>query len=166
MTGPERVDNRPGAKYRSDEWKARVGAGLRRYHERRRAAAKVRPSDLETLSARGSNVRPELLPYVAAGASDAEAVLNALGGPEATTPQRRLLAEDFGRLGAVLRAVTARFFQTGDAELASKASGLVSTRRSLLLAIGLDLPEREVPSLESYLRAVGAEDSDRDEGAA
>jgi hypothetical protein len=145
---------RPGAKYGSPEWRARVSAGLRRRYAQDREAKRVRPADLEQLRERNAGTRPELLPFLEAGACECAAVLEALGG--GVTPQRRILAEDLGRLGALLRAVVALFAQTGAPELASRAASLATSRRSILATLGLERCEKTL-DLGTYLEQRAAE---------
>lgn len=128
------------------EWKARIAEGRRRAGEaRRRERAyrrellRVAPSDLLALAAGDFDaVRPELLPLVEGGADEAAALLLAMGGADRASPQRMIAAQDFGRLGAVLRGLLLRWAQTNDPELASRIATVSSARRALLGLLGLD----------------------------
>lgn len=140
-------------------WKANVAEGRRRAGDaRRRERAhqrerlRVAPQDLLAIEAGDVDaVRPELLALVSAGADEAHALLEAQGGAERASPQRTIAAQDFGRLGAVLRGLLLRWAQTGDPELASRIATVSSARRALLGMLGLD-ERREEKSLEDYLR--------------
>jgi hypothetical protein len=140
----------------SEAQRARVSRGLRRYHDVQREAARVRPADLVALSRAGvkshAPVRPALLPFLAAGADETAALISQLGGAEALTPARRLLAEDTGRLGALARALVARFAETADSEIASRVATLVNARRQNLMALGLERVVQDVEDLSVYLR--------------
>jgi len=83
-------------------------------------------------------VRPELRPLTQAAAAELSALLEALGGAERVSPQRRALIEDTARLGLVLRVSLLRVVQTGDGEAASCVNAAASARRANLQALGLD----------------------------
>ncbi|MEB2346935.1 MAG: hypothetical protein OZ948_19655 [Deltaproteobacteria bacterium] len=145
-------------RYRTLEEREAVSRGLRRWHERRRIAAerrierlRVAPQDLLAIEAGDVDaVRPELMAAVAAGADEAHALLEAQGGADHAGPARTIAAQDFGRLGAVMRGLLLRWAQTGDPELASRVATLSSARRGLLSLLGLD--ERRVErDLGQYL---------------
>lgn len=141
---------RPGAPIGSPEWRRRVSEGVRRSRDRRRQAARVRPQDLARL--RESGTVPERISgFLESAEVEAEALLEALGGPDAVSPQRRALVEDAARVGLVLRAELARYVQTADPDAASRVGSLASARRASLVALGLDRAERTVPDLRTYL---------------
>lgn len=152
--GPQSAGCLPGdlvsGRRHTPETRRRIAHGVRRANERRAQAARLYASDARDL-ANGARVRPELRPFLAAGAEETAAVVEALGGPDALTPQRRLLADDLGRLGALLRALVALFAQDPDPEVASRVATLAGARRQNLAALGLDRAEREVPDLRTYL---------------
>jgi len=146
-------------RYKTLEQREAISRGLKRWHERRRIAAerrierlRVAPQDLLAIEAGDVDaVRPELMAAVAAGSDEAFALLEAQGGAERASPQRTIAAQDFGRLGAVLRGLLLRWAQTGDLEIASRIATVSSARRSLLGLLGLD-ERREEKTLEAYLR--------------
>jgi len=146
---------KPGARYGSPEWKARVGAGVRRHFEVRRERARIMPCDLIALARPGSAVRRELRPLLDAGEAELTALVGAIGA-ERASPQRLLVAQDVARLGVLVRALMLRFGQDGDGETASKIGTLIGVRRAGLLALGLDEQRHEV-SLHEYLAQRAAE---------
>ena len=146
---------RPGAPRSSPEWRARVSAGLRRYYERRRYVAKVVPSDLAAIRTSGQ-VPAHLAPFLEAAHVEAEALIEALGGPDALSPQRCALVHDVARVGLVMRAELARYVQSGEGDSAARVGTLAGQRRATLQALGLDRVTREL-DLESYLRKHAAE---------
>ena len=125
----------------------------------------MRPLDLVRLR-RSGTVAESLRPYLAMAEAEAEALLDALGGPDNVSPQTRAIVDDVARVGLLLRALLARFAQSGgegerDADLASKVGTLVSVRRSSLAAVGLARVARDV-SLASYVaREYGGNAEDR-----
>ena len=146
---------RPGAEYGSPEWRERVSAGLRRYHERRRKVAQVAPRDLARL-ARDGELAPSLRPLLPIAAEEAYELTEALGGLASVSPQRRAIIEDIVAVGIVLRATLARFLQTRDHELGSKVGTLASARRASLQALGLERVAKEL-DLSTYLAQKAAE---------
>jgi hypothetical protein len=158
MSRERRPGERPGATYRSAEWKARISAGLLRRAALTRAREQVTDLGILRLMRSGTGTLREMRPYLEGGAVESERLLAALGGAECVSPQRRVLLDDFVRTGVVLRAALARFVQTGDPECASRVGTLVSVRRASLVAIGLD-EHRVEHDLGEYLstkRATGA----------
>jgi hypothetical protein len=101
-------------------------------------------------------VRDELLPLLGTAEVEGVELLDALGGPDRVSPQRRALIEDTARLGLVLRASLVRFIQAGDGDAASRVNAAASARRANLVALGLDRVAREVPTLDRYLSARAA----------
>jgi hypothetical protein len=148
-----RVDRRPGAKRGSLEHRARISHGLRRYHELRREAAKLRPRDLDRLRSSGT-VIPALRPLLDLADLDAQEIMTALGGLDDVSPMRRQLVEDVIALGIAMRATTAAYLQTGDGELASRLATLANARRQNLVTLGLEHTEREI-TLRDYLVSKG-----------
>ena len=142
---------KPGAPMGSAERSARISAGLLRYNAQRRARGAVVDADLRALTRGEAECRPSLRPYIAAGVAEAQAIVEALGGPEALSPQRQALMRDVARLSAVVGAVTAAFFRSEDPELIPKLTSAIAARRGLLERLGLD--ERRVEhDLGTYIR--------------
>jgi len=142
---------KPGAIYLTREWRERVGKGLRRYHALRRELARVMPSDLARLRETGT-LRPELLPLLGTAEVEAVELLDALGGPDRVSPQRRALIEDTARLGLVMRASLVRFMQSGDGDSGGRVNAAAAARRANLVALGLDRVMKDVPDLDAFLR--------------
>ena len=99
---------------------------------------RVLPSDRRAFERPGALVRPELRPLTQAAAAELSALLEALGGPERVSPQRRALIDDTARLGLVLRVSLLRVVQAGDGDAASRVNAAASARRANLQALGLD----------------------------
>jgi len=134
----------------TDDTKARISHGLKRYYERKRKIEAVTPRDLR-LERRGL-VTPALRPALLAAEAECADILEALGGVDHVTPQRRAIVEDLARVGVALRGTLAAYLRSEDPDLASKVGSLASVRRTLLTAIGLERLEKEVPDLSTYLR--------------
>jgi len=149
--------------------RARISHGLKRYYERKRKLATVTPRDLR-LERKGL-VAPSLRPALLAAEAECADVLEALGGADHVSPQRRVIVEDLARVGVALRGTLAAYVRTEDPELASKVGSLASVRRALLTALGLDRVCREI-DLATYIeqaaqnRAHGANDADPDTSSA
>ncbi len=144
------------------EHRARIARGLQRFHERRRAATRISPSDLRTLAQPGSPVRAELRPLLRAAELELEHLVAAVGGDQASA-QRVLLAQDCARLGLLVRALMRRFGQGADPDVAAKVGTLISARRASLVALGLD--ERRVElDLHEYLSQQRQDAQDRSGG--
>ena len=138
----------------SEDTRARISRGLKRYYERKRAVSLVTPKDLR-LTDKGV-VAPSLRPALLAAEAECADVLEALGGADHVSPQRRVIVEDLARVGVALRGTLAAYVRTEDPELASKVGSLASVRRALLTAIGLERREKEL-DLQSYLTQRTAE---------
>jgi hypothetical protein len=138
-----------------------VSAGLRRYHERRRQLAEVKPRDLARLERTGVVAR-SLRPLIGIAAEEAEGLTIALGGPDRITPQQRILVEDLCAVGITLRACMALFLKEPDPDIASKIGTLAGARRSSLALLGLSRCENEVPDLSTYLREKALENAASD----
>lgn len=145
---------RPGAPHGSAEWRARVGAGVRRAQARRRELARVAPADLRHFEQSGA-VAAALAPHVAAAQEEAAAITEALtaSGRRELTPQREALVGDLVRLGVVLRGELGRYLATQDPEAASRVSSLAGARRQHLQTLGLERVAEDAPNLHDYLRA-------------
>ena len=140
-----------------EETKRRISRGLRRYYQRRREAALVRPRDLDHLRASGT-VAPPLWPLLEIAEQEAEELLAALGGPDRLTPQRRLIVEDLVAVGIALRAELARYMQAQDGDAAARVGTLANSRRASLAALGLERLETEI-DLTTYLEKRGSHQS-------
>lgn len=150
MSAPTRAD-----RY-SAEWRQRVSHGSKRgkarakfERERARERAQIRPRDLARWEELGL-VEPSLLPLVQQAQDEVESIVEALGGADRVSPQRRVLIEDFCRLGIAVRGVTASYLRTADHELASKIGTLTGQRRTLLESIGLERIAKEVELADRY----------------
>jgi hypothetical protein len=148
----KRVDRRPGARRGSDEWRRRVGAGIRRHYERRREAERLGAGELAALE-RSGTVSLALRPFVAQAQSEALDLVEALGGESCVSEQRMLLIRDTVRLGVMLAALVARALQREvlDLDEAGKIASLVNARRANIVAAGLDRVTREL-DLTEYLK--------------
>jgi hypothetical protein len=135
--------------------RARISHGLKRYHDRQRKVAEVSPRDLRRLEKSGT-VAEALRPLLPIAAEEAYELTEALGGPEAVSPQRRMIIEDLAAMGITLRATLALFLQSSDSELVSKISALASARRASLQALGLERISKEL-DLTTYLAQKAAE---------
>jgi len=159
-----------GSRTRTPQERERISRGLRRYFALRRQREKVLPSDLIALQ-RGATLRPVAAACLSAALVEAEALVEALGGPEEVTPQRRLLIDDLARAGALLRASCARALETeSDTDAASRVSALIGARARILGMLGLERVRREL-DLDGYLarrspaeRANGSEAPAADRG--
>jgi hypothetical protein len=156
---------KPGAKYRSPEWRGRISSGLRVMHERRRQAATVLPSDLVRWTRRGS-VRKELAGLLEVHAGEMADIGNALGGLGTLSPQRQALLRDWCRLGVAVSLVAGRMLSKPDTaeagELASRLATLATARARILSLVGLD-ERREELDLPAYIaqRAAAAADGNQ-----
>lgn len=136
------------------ETREKIRHGLRRYYERRRAVTAVAPLDLARFGK--GIVTPRLRSYLRAAEAECADVLEALGGADNVSAQRRVIVEDLARVGVVLRGTLAAYLRTEDPELASKVGTLAAARRGLLVALGLERVSKEL-DLASYLEQRAAE---------
>lgn len=132
------------------ESRRRIAHGLARFHAVRVARETIMPADIRALERNSSGVRAEMRPLLEAAAIESETLLEALGGAERVSPQRRVLLDDFVRVGVVLRAMVTRYAQTADPECGSRVGTLAAVRRASLVAIGLD-ERREELDLRGYM---------------
>jgi len=154
MTSPRR-HRRPGARIRSDEWRARVSIGVKRgiAHRRARLAAEARigAEELRAFADAGlvtARLHPLLEAELRAGAEVLQAVA------VDPSPQQRMLVADLTRLGVVLRGELAKYVSTQDADSAVRITSTINARRQLLVTLGLTRAARDVePDLRSYLAA-------------
>lgn len=145
----------------SADTRARISRGLKRHFARKRAVSLVTPHDLR-LSDKGI-VAPSLRPALLAAEAECADVLEALGGADHVSPQRRVIVEDLARVGVALRGTLAAYVRTEDPELASKVGSLASVRRALLTAIGLERVTREL-DLTEYLKQTAQNRRDGENG--
>ena len=108
------------------------------------------PRDLQELRANGS-ISPSVMPFVPDGEQECMELIDQLGGPDCLSAAERILCEDVGRMGVVLRAEAARYAQTQDSDAASRVSALSSARRQAVALLGLRPREVQVASLGDYL---------------
>ncbi|MCH7644343.1 MAG: hypothetical protein IH974_05850 [Myxococcales bacterium] len=94
---------------------------------------------------------PSLLPLVAIAEDELRAIIQAMGGPDCVTEQERALAEDFARMGVVLRGELARYIG-GEPKAGQLVGTLASHRRNSLVALGLERRQKEI-GLEDYIDA-------------
>jgi hypothetical protein len=132
---------------------------VRRANERRRHVAKIVPKDLVAIRNSGQ-VPPHLRDLIEGAHVEVADLIDALGGPDAVSPQRRALVHDACRVGLILRAELLRYIQTGEGDSAARVGTLTGQRRATLQALGLDRVSREV-DLNSYLREHAAEKARR-----
>ncbi len=145
----------------SSETRRRIAHRTRDGLARKRALARVRPADLDFLRRNGI-VSDSLRPFLDAADLEAlELTLAYEGAPEGdryrplSTP-RRILLDDFLRVGLVLRGELARYLQSGDPDAGARVGTLSANRRATLQILGLDHPEHEV-NLAVYVAQRGAE---------
>ena len=133
------------------EWEERRAAGVKAREDRIR----VRPRDLDRLKREGI-ISEGLKPLTELARQEQEEIVAQLGGPDEVTPARMRLIEDAMLLGVAFRAEFARFVKTGDPAALDRVSTLANTRRSNLLAVGLNAPPREAIDIQGYMaRAEG-----------
>ena len=141
-----------------------ISRGLRRYHASRRENARqeaearaqanlVRPADLRALEHSGT-VAPSLTVFVERASFELAVLLQGLGGLDQVSEQRRLLAEDYARLGVVLRGELARYVQRHDPDAAGRVATLANARRSTLSTLGLARFERDALAVDGYEAAI------------
>ena len=133
----------------SAEWRQRVSRGAKRGIRRRKERLRTRPRDLERLRAEGL-VTESLRPLAAIAEDECFDLIHALGGVDQITPQRRAIVEDVARVGLVLRAELARYVESRDPDCGARVGSLANSRRSSLVALGLERLEREI-NLKEYL---------------
>lgn len=158
MSRTRRRTRRPGARYGSAEHFARISAGLRRYNERRREAALVRPAHVDQWL-RSGVVAPNLRPILKDRASQVEDMIEDLGGAgEATSMERRVL-DTWLQAQVCADVLFQRLMQNPKAEVPDKLLSSLNTSRSALIALGLHRRARDItPTLAQmgYVETVGA----------
>jgi len=125
----------------------------------RKRRAKVSPNDLRQAKQRGT-VSPEIK-LVLRGIEDELAdLVDALGGLERLSPQRKAILDDVARAGLVAAVAGLRYVQEpDDADAAKLLLQAGAGRLRGLRALGLDRAERDVPSLGEYLGSKAEEGS-------
>jgi len=134
------------------EARERIRYGTRRALAVKREQLRTRARDVAMLRSGRVPVSEAVLPHLEAAEAELAGFLDALGGADEVTPQRRAVLEDVARLGVALRSELARYAETRDPDCASRLSSLTTARRSGLAAVGLDRVTREV-SLHEYIAA-------------
>ena len=137
----------------SDEQTDRVSRSLGTYVERRRAANRVSLSDVRRYRREGL-VTDSMLPLTYLAEDEVRAIFQALGGEEAISEQERALVEDFARVGVVMRGELSRYL-AGDRDAGKVVGIMAATRRSSLVALGLQRRAKEL-DLEDYIEAKGS----------
>ena len=145
---------------RSAETRRRISHGLRRYNERKRLAARIRPRDLVRLRDSGS-VAKSLRPILDLAENEMGEIIESLGGADAIPPTKRALIEDAVSVGIALRGELARYLQSRDPDAASRVGTLAAARRQSFALIGLEPPKNEVPALDAYLRTRAGDSQSR-----
>ena len=127
----------------------------RRNAERRRLRAARLPHHLRALQRQNANVHPDVAPIAEASRQEHDELLEALGGPDRVSPQRRAILEDLVGVGLVLRSELMRYALTRDPEAQARITSCANTRRQSLSALGLDRVATDVPRLDEYVAAQG-----------
>jgi hypothetical protein len=136
----------------SDTARAAISRGLKRYHERRRLSAKIRPKALDRL--RGSGiVSPSLQPLVDIAEEEMAALVASLGGVDALSAQKRALLEDVVSVGVVLRGELSRYLTQNDAEAGARVGSLANSRRATLCQLGLGSKKDDPLDISNYRAA-------------
>lgn len=141
---------KPGSKH-TPEALEKLTIANRRNAERRRLRAARLPRHLRDLQRQRANVHPDVAPVAEASRREHDELLEALGGPELLSPQRRAILEDLVGLGLVLRSELLRYALERDPEIVPRITSCASARRQSLTTLGLDRIARKVDDLEIYL---------------
>jgi len=143
----------------SAEVKERIARGVRRFHERKRLAARIRPRDLRRLRESGT-VAESLRPVMEIAEDEMSEIIASLGGIDAITPITRAVIEDAVSVGVVLRGELDHYLQARDSASGSRVGTLASVRRQAFALIGLEAKGGEPIDLSTYLeeRAVAGRD--------
>ena len=129
----------------------RISSGLRRYHNRRREEAQVRPAHVHDWLREGI-VHHRLRPFVKARAAMFVGILQDLGGSEVVTGMQKGILEGWLQAQVAADAAFARFVTTDDSAALVRLATFLNTSRSALIALGLERRARDVtPNLEDYL---------------
>lgn len=162
MTAADRLPGaKPGAKKGSPEHRDRIGSGLRRYHEQRRAAARIAPWEISEC-ARTGTVPEDRRGYAAAAVNVGMSIVADLGGEERLSEQQLLLVRIVERDVLFSQLLSARLVQSEaiDSDLLSKLTSLHNSLRATLQALGLARAERELPTIAELLEQQRARSGD------
>lgn len=146
-----RFNPNPPGSVRPPEVREALKRGQRRRIVRERVEHAVTRRDLASLARPGAKLGPGVARHVAAARAETLALLDLKGGPEHATAAERLLAEDYGRAGLLVRVLVTRFAQEPDPELAPRIVSLLGVRRGIIATLGTDERRAEL-SLDEYLR--------------
>ncbi len=135
---------------RSAETRRRISRGLRRFHERERLAARIRPRDLVRLRDSGS-VAESLRPILDLAENEMAEIIASLGG-DAIPPTKRALIEDAVSVGVALRGELGRYLQSRDPDAASRVGTLAAARRQMPVVVAVFVLEPIRPFVRNYLR--------------
>lgn len=117
-----------------------AGQQERRRRERMRAALGLPAiKDFES----GLQIHPELAIDLANATREAEELLEAIGGEDAS-PQRRALVSSYAKVRCLETSLFRLFCRTGDPELAGRIATQTKAKSSLLAQLGLERFEREI----------------------
>jgi len=130
-------------------------SGKRTPHGERVAEAKqlrrIASADLKAVLRGEAGSRERLAPLTNDSFTELLELATALGGLEVLSPQKVALLQDYARLGLMMRALTVKFCETEDPELASRAATLAANRRATLSLLVLERYQREL-DLRTYLK--------------
>ena len=146
---------RPGSEYGSVEHRERQSRGALRANARARAARVTRQRDLVRLLREGV-VQPALRPFVATAQSEfGELFAQYDTGSGVSAARRILMSSTVGlRIGEL--SETARFLASGDPGALERVSTFANSIRANLIALGLDVAQRDEIDLNSYLSSLPA----------
>ena len=134
----------------SPEYEKRVQRGVKQSAARKRETLRINLPEIRHYRKEGL-VSPSMLPLVKIAEDELRAIIQAMGGPECITEQERALAEDFARMGVVLRGELARYIG-GEPKAGQLVGALASHRRNSPVALGLERRQKEI-GLEDYIDA-------------
>lgn len=117
---------------------------------RQRETARINLPEIRKYRREGL-VESNLIPITLIAEDELRAIIYALGGPDNVTEQERAIAEDFSRVGIVLRAELSRYVG-GDRDAGKIVGQMASIRRQSLVALGLQRRAKEL-GLEDYIEA-------------
>ena len=120
---------------------------------RRRAANRIALSDVRRYRREGL-VLESMKPLTLIAEDEVRAIFQALGGEDDISEQERALVEDFARVGVVMRGELSRYL-AGDRDAGKVVGIMAATRRSSLVALGLQRRAKEL-DLEDYIEAKGS----------
>ena len=139
----------------SAEHRRRISAGLRRAHERRRAVGDPRPAHVDRWIERGE-VPAELAALLDVRASQVEAMVQDLGGPEEVSAMERALLDGWLK-AAVAADVEFSRLARGETEGATeRLATFLNSARANLMALGIRRRARPVMEVGEYLNSGGS----------